>query len=623
MGTTLSTRRVALFLALYLIYRRSKLHATLRLQYGESFRGWAGRMALLLAPVQKEYAKFANETLASGRAGLKAKWSEQFGEPLRAIPERGWPAARVKSLVDSLSRATHEACNKTHMSGAIYSYSLVGPADAAPAAGAASAEAEVAEGRSLRTTADYVALGAELKDVFSYTFGKAYLWNSLHGSEFGVGDWLSYQTVRMVADLYGGAPDDVMGLVTTGGTGSLMAAMRAYREWGTAARGHALGEGVVLCFESVHAAVIKAGEAYGFGVEVLPMLDESHRVDLAATRAAVARLGRRLLCIVGSTPSYARGTIDPIVELAAMAREAGAGMHVDSCLGGFVVNFLEEHVDPRFLAIDGVTSLSCDTHKNGWAPKGSSVLVTRDMPGTDPCFGGAGVNLAYWAAYAIPQWSGGIYGTPQDPGSTHVTHVLHAFCAMLLIGKDGYRQIARSVHRTTVELARVIKAEPQLELLHADSPDGLPTVNVVAWRMAPELAARWGGGAIYCLAHEMEERGVTVSACKGHVLHFCVTGRSAADPSFVGAFAEALKGALAATELAAQKVISGEANFPGDAGLYGTLEAAMEPTAGNTKGVADLVQNWLLGGKGARAGVKAYFYAIHDPYKKRVFGESR
>ena len=106
------------------------------------------------------------------------------------------------------------------------------------------------------------------------------------------------------------------------------------------------------------------------------MLDASHSVDLDAARAAVKRLGSKLLCVIGSTPSYALGTIDPIEELAAMARTAGVGMHVDSCLGGFVVNYLD-HVDPNWLALDGVTSLSCDTHKNGWAPKGSSVLVTK------------------------------------------------------------------------------------------------------------------------------------------------------------------------------------------------------------------------------------------------------
>merc|ERR1719271_878297 len=149
----------------------------------------------------------------------------------------------------------------------------------------------------------------------------------------------------------------------------------------------------------------------------------------------------------------------------------------------------------------------------------------------------------------------------------------------------------------------------------------MPPANVVAWRLAPEVAARWGAGGIYCLAHELEQRHFTVSACKGHVLHFCVTGRSAAQVGFVSEFAAALEGAVAATKVAAQAVVRGEAKFPGDAGLYGTLEAAMEPTKENSKGAADYVQNWLFGSKAANDGIRAYFYAIQDPYSARNFGD--
>jgi hypothetical protein len=90
--------------------------------------------------------------------------------------------------------------------------------------------------------------------------------------------------------------------------------------------------------------------------------------------------------------SYGLGTIDDIRGLAAIAQQAGVGMHVDSCLGGFIVNFVES-VDSAYLAVPGVTSLSCDTHKNGWAPKGSSVCIMRSLP--DSTFGA--INLAYYA----------------------------------------------------------------------------------------------------------------------------------------------------------------------------------------------------------------------------------
>lgn len=614
----LTARKVGLAVLLYALFRRTALYRALRRQFGERLRDQFGRLLLSVPAAQAGLGEESNKSLVDFRAKLVAKWAKEFGEPLRAIPEHGWSPSQVKALVDNVAHSTHKACSKTHMSGAIYSYSLVGAGSSAAGSFASDAPPPPG-GRPMRTPEDFLALSSDLKDVFSHTFGKAYLWNSLHSTEFGVGDWLSYQVVRMVADMFGGKPDEVMGLITTGGTGSLMTAMRAYRDWGRAARSHAVGEGVILCSYSIHAAVLKAGEAYDIQVEVLPMLNASHSVDLAAARAAVKRLGPKLLCVIGSTPSYALGTIDPIEELAAMAKAAGVGMHVDSCLGGFVVNYLE-HVNPNFLAIDGVTSLSCDTHKNGWAPKGSSVLVTKKMPGRDPAYGGD-LNLAFYSAYAIPGWSGGIYGTPQDPGSMHVTHVLHAFCAMLIIGKSGYRQIARAIHRTTVGIAEAIKEHPVLELLHEDRPDGLPVCNVVGWRLSKDAAAKWGAGGIFCLAHEMETQHVTVSAVAGHALHFCVTGRSAAQPEFLATFRRALRHAVLATEAAAAKVVAGEAQFPGDAGLYGTLEAAMEPTAANSKGLGDLAQNWLLGNKGAKDGVRTFFYAIHDPYASTVYGE--
>merc|ERR1719440_422866 len=102
-------------------------------------------------------------------------------------------------------------------------------------------------------------------------------------------------------------------------------------------------------------------------------------------------------------------------------------------------------------------------------------------------------------------------------------------------------------------MAEVIKADRRLELLHADTADGMPVANVVTWRLDPAIARKWGAGAIYCLAHECEQHHVTVSACKNHVLHFCVTGRSAIEPGFVDTFRHAISKALDSTEQAAQK----------------------------------------------------------------------
>ena len=95
-----------------------------------------------------------------------------------------------------------------------------------------------------------VRLADKLKNIYTYAFTKSYLWNSLHSKEFGVGDFLSYQVVRMAAEMYGGKPHDVMGFITSGGTESIMTAVRAYRDWGRQNRGLAVGEGVILASKS-------------------------------------------------------------------------------------------------------------------------------------------------------------------------------------------------------------------------------------------------------------------------------------------------------------------------------------------------------------------------------------
>jgi len=268
-------------------------------------------------------------------------------------------------------------------------------------------------------------------------------------------------------------------------------------------------------------------------------------------------------------------------------------------LGGFIVNNLDQH-DTKFLSIPGVTSLSLDTHKNGWAPKGSSVLVTRSLP--DDVFGE--LNIAYYSIYAIPGWSGGVYGTPKDPGSQQVTNALHAMLALLAIGKQGYRALARDINKTACSMAAVVEQTPELTLL------GQPQVNVIAWRAKEGL---WAQGAIYALAHEMEKKGIVVSTLSGDVVHYCVTGRTAGDPQFVKQFKEALAHAVSTTKGYNQDVQDGKSKFPGSAGLYGTLEAAMSP-ASSKMPRSEYYQNLLLGNRGAADGVRGYFMALLNPY---------
>jgi sphinganine-1-phosphate aldolase len=360
-------------------------------------------------------------------------------------------------------------------------------------------------------------------------------------------------------------------------------------------RGHAPGEGVVIAGKSVHAAIMKAGLASLIKVELIDT-DESGKVDLNQLKAMVKKHGNKVIAIVGSAPSYPTGVIDPIEEMAKIAKDNGCGMHVDCCLGAFIINNLEQH-KTSFLKIPGVTSLSADTHKNGLAPKGSSVLVTKKLDNQ---------NLAYYSIYSIPGWSGGVYGTPKDAGSQSCVPSLSAFLAMLATGKEGYRRIAQAVHRTTCDLASIINEFPkQLRLI------AQPEANVVAFK----IDESWGlqKGASYAFADEMHKRNFILTAISNDIVHFCVTARFAGDPQILKQFKDAVRESLEATKKLNDELMQQGKKFSGEAGIYCALGAAIAPDR-KVLSRQKYLENMLLGLKGAQDAVKAYFLAQLDPY---------
>ena len=121
------------------------------------------------------------------------------------------------------------------------------------------------------------------------------------------------------------------------------------------------------------------------------------RADVAATADAITD---RTILVVGSAPSYPHGAIDPISELSELARERGIGFHTDACLGGFLLPFAERlgHPVPPFdFRLPGVSSMSADTHKYGYAAKGTSVVLYR------------GDELRHAQYFTFTEWPGGLY----------------------------------------------------------------------------------------------------------------------------------------------------------------------------------------------------------------------
>ena len=172
------------------------------------------------------------------------------------------------------------------------------------------------------------------------------------------------------------ADQQICGVVTSGGTESILLAMKTYRDWARDQKKITQPEMIVPV--TAHAAFEKAAAYFKIKLKRIPV-DADYRADVVAARKAITR---NTVVIVGSAPSFPHGMIDPIEELSELAREKAIGFHTDACLGGFVLPWAEKlgYAIPAYdFRLPGVTSISADTHKYGYAPKGTSVILYRGL----------------------------------------------------------------------------------------------------------------------------------------------------------------------------------------------------------------------------------------------------
>ena len=198
--------------------------------------------------------------------------------------------------------------------------------------------------------------------------------NGLNPDAFPSSRQLQAEVVAMTASLLD-APPDAAGFLTTGGTESLLMAVKAARERGRKERG--ISEPEMVLPTSAHAAFDKA--AHYFGVEAIrvPVADD-FRADPDAMADAV---NDNTVLVVGSAPQYPQGVIDPIAAIAAIAKERSISCHVDACMGGITLPMLERlgyAIPPWSFRVEGVTSISVDLHKYGYTAKGASVHRAPD-----------------------------------------------------------------------------------------------------------------------------------------------------------------------------------------------------------------------------------------------------
>lgn len=263
---------------------------------------------------------------------------------------------------------------------------------------------------------------------------------------------------------HGGA--DAAGFFTSGGTESLLMAVLAARERGRTERG--ITEPEMVLPASAHAALEKAAHYFGVRSVRVPVRDD-WRADVDAMAAAITE---RTVLLVASAPQYPQGVIDPVVEVAALAGERGINCHVDACMGGVVLPCLERlghAVPPWDFRVPGVTSISVDLHKYGYAAKGASVIVH------------ASKALRRHQTFVTDNWLGGRYGSSGVLGTKSGGPIAAAWAVLRHLGDEGYLALTERARRTAVRLAAGIRSIDGL-VLRAE-----PDTTLVAFGARPDL----------------------------------------------------------------------------------------------------------------------------------------
>jgi glutamate/tyrosine decarboxylase-like PLP-dependent enzyme len=288
--------------------------------------------------------------------------------------------------------------------------------------------------------------------------------------------------------------------------------------------------------ETAHPAFEKAAHYLDVKAVHIPV-GEDFRADVEATHSAV---NDNTILIVGSAPQFPQGVVDPIPELAAIAKEKGIPCHVDACLGGFILPWLRKlgYPVPDFdFAVDGVTSISADIHKYGFAAKGASCILYRDDA----------LRKRQYFAYA--DWCGGIYVSPSMTGTRPGGAIAAAWATLQHFGQEGYLELAKKIMDTSEKLKAGIAEIPGLRIL------GDPVMGVFAFDLEK--------GNVFVLGDEMEQRGWHLDRVQSPpALHLMVTPPHA---DIVDSFLQDLR------ETSAEVAARGDDGVAGMAAVYGMV----------------------------------------------------
>lgn len=388
-----------------------------------------------------------------------------------ALPATGWSADQVREELKKLEEMKHTRWEDGRVSGAVYHG------------------------------------GDELSDLQGEAFRKFGVSNPIHPDVFPAVRKMEAEVVAMTLSLFN-APDTGAGVTTSGGTESILMAVLAARQKAYHERGVRSPE--MILPETAHTAFRKAGEYFKIKIHLVPCPHPTYRVSTSR----VARLiNSNTILLVGSAPNFPHGIVDNIPALSRLALAKNIPLHVDCCLGSFVIPFLSRagFEAPDFdFRVPGVTSISVDTHKYGFAPKGNSVVIYRSAA------------LRKFQYYICPDWSGGVYASPNIAGSRPGALIAGCWASLMNMGENGYVDTCHKIVGAAKRIEDTIRESPKLS--KSLQIVGKPMVSVVAFRSPPHAKNDADRVDIYSVADGMSAKGWHLNALQDPpAIHVAVT----------------------------------------------------------------------------------------------------
>lgn len=338
--------------------------------------------------------------------------------------------------------------------------------------------------------------GKQLGNLQNKAYALFNVSNALHPEVFPFTRKLESEIIAMTVTLLNGNPRKQCGLLTSGGTESIVMAIRAYKYWARDKKSIYSPELVVPI--SAHAAFHKACEMFEIKLVLCPINQNTYEVDIKKLESLITS---NTIAIVGSAPQYAQGVVDPIQSLSKLAIKYNVGLHVDCCLGSFLLPTLRDmgYDIPFFdFTLPGVTSISCDTHKFGFAVKGSSVLTLKSR------------ELRKYAYFKHLDSTIGLYATQTIQGSRSGAIIAGCWASLMSMGYEGYQKEAKIIMDAVNAIKKSAQNIKEIEIA------GNPCMSVIGF-VSKQLN-------ILQVSAAMAKRGWICNNCQNPpTLHICVT----------------------------------------------------------------------------------------------------